>query len=80
MLTLDEIATFGSRAKDALPDILAMTSDPEPRVRWHAARAIGLIGEDAISAMPTLIKLLQDDDPITVAQAAAAIRHIRTDD
>lgn len=80
VLTLDEIATFGSRAKDALPDILAMTSDPEPRVRWHAARTIGLIGEDAISAMPTLIKLLQDDDPITVAQAAAAIRHIRTDD
>jgi HEAT repeat protein len=80
VLTLDEIATLGSQAKDALPDILAMTSDSEPRVRWHAARAIGLIGEDAISAMPTLIKLLQDEDPITVAQAAAAIRHIRTDD
>lgn len=80
VLTLDEIATFGSRAKDALPDVLAMTADPEPRVRWHAARTIGLIGENAISAMPTLIKLLKDEDPIAVAQAAAAIRHIRTDD
>lgn len=80
VLTLDEIATFGSQAKDALPDVLAMTADPEPRVRWHAARTIGLIGEDAIAAMPTLVKLLHDDDPITVAQAAAAIRHIRTDD
>lgn len=80
VLTLDEIATLGSRAKEALPDVLAMTSDPEPRVRWHAARALGLIGEDAISAIPTLIKLLQDDDPITVAQAAAAIRHIHADD
>lgn len=80
VLALDEIATYGSQAKDALPDILAMTSDPEPRVRWHAARTIGLIGEDAISAVPVLIKLLQDEDPITVAQAAAAIRHIRTDD
>lgn len=80
VLTLDEIATLGSRAKDALPDVVAMTADPEPRVRWHAARTIGLIGENAISAMPTLIKLLQDEDPITAAQAAAAIRHIRTDD
>ena len=80
VLTLDEIAMFGSKAKDALPDVLAMTSDPEPRVRWHAVRTIGLIGEDAISAIPALIKLLRDEDPITVAQAAAAIRHIHTDD
>ena len=80
VLTLDEIGAFGSKAKVALPDILAMTSDPEPRVRWHAARTIGLIGEDAVSAIPTLIKLLQDEDPITVAQAAAAIRHIHADD
>lgn len=80
VLTLDEIATFGSKAKDALPDVLAMTRDPEPRVRWHAVRTIGLIGEDAISAIPALIKLLQDEDPITVAQAAAAIRHIHADD
>jgi HEAT repeat protein len=80
VLTLDEIATFGSKAKDALPDVLAMTNDPEPRVRWHAVRTIGLIGEDAISAIPALIKLLQDEDPITVAQAAAAIRHIHADD
>lgn len=80
VLTLDEIATYGSRAKGLLPDVLSMTADPEPRVRWHAARTIGLIGEDAISAMPTLIKLLRDEDPITVAQAAGAIRHIRTDD
>jgi HEAT repeat protein len=80
VLTLDEIATFGSKAKDALPDVLAMTSDPESRVRWHAVRTIGLIGEDAISAIPVLIKLLQDEDPITVAQAAAAIRHIHEDD
>lgn len=80
VLTLDEIATFGSQAKDAIPDILAIVGDPEPRVRWHAARTIGLIGEDAVTAIPTLIDLLQDDDPITVAQAAAAIRHIRADD
>jgi HEAT repeat protein len=80
VLILDEIATFGSKAKDALPDVLAMTSDPESRVRWHAVRTIGLIGEDAISAIPVLIKLLQDEDPITVAQAAAAIRHIHADD
>jgi HEAT repeat protein len=80
VLVLDRIATLGGAAKDALEDILTMTADPEPRVRWHAARAIGLIGEDAIRAVPKLVALLEDADAVTAAQAAAAIRHIRVDD
>lgn len=80
VLVLDQIATLGGGGKEALDDILATTTDPEPRVRWHAARAIGLIGEDAIRAIPNLVTLLGDADAVTAAQAAAAIRHIRVDD
>ena len=80
VVTIDEIATLGQRAKPALPELVKATTDADPRPRWHAARAIGLIGEDAISAVPTLVGLLADPDPIVVTQAAAAIGLIRADD
>lgn len=80
VLTIDQIATLGSAAKEAIDDLLKMTADPESRVRWHAARAIGNVGEDALPAVPKLVSLLKDEDPITAAQAAAAIRLIRADD
>jgi len=80
VLTIDAIAALGQRGREALPELLAATSDADPRPRWHAARALGLIGEDAHSALPTLVALLADADPIVATQAAAAIGMIRRDD
>ncbi|NCA11311.1 HEAT repeat domain-containing protein, partial [bacterium] len=60
--------------------LVKATSDASPRVRWHAARGLGLIGEDAVAAVPLLATLLDDADPIVATQAAAAIGLIRTDD
>lgn len=77
---VDDIAELGQNARGALDDLIKTTSDANIRVRWHAARAIGMIGEDAVSAMPTLIGLLADADPIVATQAAAAIGNIRSDD
>ena len=81
VLTIDQIATFGQKARPALDDLVkAATASGDPRPRWHAARAIGLIGEDAISALPVIVEMLNDPDPIVATQAAAAIGLIRTDD
>jgi HEAT repeat protein len=80
VVTIDEIANLGQNAKPALDALVKATEDPELRVRWHAARAIGLIGEDASSAVPVLVKLLADPDPVVAAQAAAAIGTIRGDE
>ena len=80
VVTIDQIADLGQNAKPALEALVKATSDPDLRVRWHAARAIGLIGEDASSAVPVLVKLLADPDPIVAAQAAAAIGAIRGDE
>lgn len=77
---IDEIAQSGQNAKPAIDELVKATAHKSGRVRWHAARAIGLVGEDAIGQIPTLVALLGDDDPIVVAQAAAAIGHIRADD
>lgn len=80
VVAIDEIAKFGQRAKPALDQLVKAFGDEDPRVRWHAARAVGLIGEDAISALPALVALLADSDPIAVTQAAAAIGSIHEDD
>ena len=80
VLAIDEIAKLGQNAKGALADLIKATADEDARIRWHAARAIGMIGEDALSAIPVLLGLLADADPIVVTQSAAAIGLIRQDD
>ncbi len=80
VVTIDAIATRLRGGLPALDALVAALADEEPRVRWHAARAIGLIGHEAAPAIPALVELLADEDPITVTQAAAAIGHIRADE
>ena len=80
VVVIDEIANLGQNAKPALDALVKATKDPELRVRWHAARAIGLIGEDASAALPVLVALLADTDPVVAAQAAAAIANVRGDE
>lgn len=80
VVTIDAIASRLRGGLPALDALVAALADEEPRVRWHAARAIGLIGHEAAPAIPALVTLLADEDPIVVTQAAAAIGHIRTED
>lgn len=77
---IDEIAAIGQAARPALDDLVKAAGDEDVRVRWHAARGIGLIGEDAASAVPLLVNLLGDNEWIVAAQAAAAIGAIRKDE
>jgi HEAT repeat protein len=80
VITIDAIAEKLSAGLPALDALSKALEDSEPRVRWHAARAIGLIGHEAAAAIPSLVKLLKDSDPVAVTQAAWAIGHIRNDD
>jgi HEAT repeat protein len=80
VITIDAIAERLRGGLPALDALVKSLADEEPRVRWHAARAIGLIGHEAGSAIPSLVTMLADDDPVAVTQAAAAIGHIREDD
>ena len=80
VLAVDAIAALGPQARGAYDDLVKAAADASSRVRWHAARGLGLIGEDAAAAVPLLAKLLDDADPIVATQAAAAIGLIRADD
>lgn len=78
--TIDSIGTLGSKGKASLQTLLDALGDPNPAVRWHAARSIGLIGASAVAAIPKLVTALSDTDPIVVTQAAAAMGRIRSGD
>ena len=80
VLAVDAIAALGPQARGAYDDLVKATADASSRVRWHAARGLGLIGEDAVAAVPLLATLLDDTDPLVATQAAAAIGLIRADD
>lgn len=77
---IDAAAQKRGGGKEMLQQIVGAAGSDRAEVRWHAARAIGLIGEDAIAEIPVLIDLLADNDPVVAAQAASAIGMIRTDD
>lgn len=77
---IDAAAQKRGGGKEMLQQIVGAAGSDQAEVRWHAARAIGMIGEDAIAEIPVLIDLLADTDPIVAAQAASAIGMIRTDD
>ena len=77
---IDQAAQKRGGGKEALQQIVDATESDRSDVRWHAARAIGMVGEDAIAEMPVLIKLLADEDAVVAAQAASAIAMVRDDD
>ncbi|MDA0254996.1 MAG: HEAT repeat domain-containing protein [Planctomycetota bacterium] len=77
---LDTIASELRGGLPALEALVAALDDEAAVIRWHAARAIGMIGHEAASAIPVLVERLADDDAVVVTQAAAAIGQIRGDD
>ncbi len=64
------VDALGRIGPSAVPPLVATLSDPNPRVRAEAARALSRIGSAAQAAVPQLIEQLQDPDR-DVRQAAA---------
>ncbi len=62
------------KAKDAIPDLIALLSDTNPRIREQAAYGLGLIGDD--SANEALQKLTQDPDELVQFFAKEALERI----
>jgi HEAT repeat protein len=65
--------TFGERA---VPALVVLLKDRDPRFRSRAARVLGFMG--TTSAVPDLTALLRDEDPNVRFQAASALWCIRS--
>lgn len=71
------IALGELRAKEALPALMdALLKDKSPRVRWEAAKALGLIGDER--AVAPLIEALEDENPNVRMYSAYALGEIKS--
>jgi HEAT repeat protein len=69
----DLLGQAGSPA--AVRDLVPLLRDPDPQVRWSAARGLGTIGH--VSALPPLLASLEGTRPLPVDVVADAVTQIR---
>lgn len=71
------LVSLGPDGRAGTPFLVKALSDPDPRVRAGAARALGAIGEDAADAVSALEIALQEDNVAVSRAAADALTQIR---
>jgi HEAT repeat protein len=72
----EALGDIGPEAKEAVPPLIEVLKDKEPRVRRDAARSLGQIGPAAKVAAPQLAALLKDEDANVREAAARALRQL----
>jgi HEAT repeat protein len=61
----------------AIPKLLPLLKDSDPKVRLSSAQALGYMGKIAKSTVPQLTPLLQDPDPDVSSGVAEALEKLR---
>lgn len=78
LLALQALERAGAQAREAASDVAVYLENPNPFVRWAAARALGKISDPKApenSAVSGLVRLLSDEDlDVRVAAATALTR------
>ena len=77
--TLSEISPVAPLAttSPSVEATIQKLQDPDPSVRWRAARSLGRQGESAKAAEPVLLKLLEDPDPTVQVYAIVAVERLK---
>jgi len=73
---LENLAALGPKAADKTKDIEGLLKDPSPKVRCHAALALGAIGPAAKDSATALAELLKDPEIAVRRSALRAIKEI----
>src|SRR5262245_63791837 len=63
------LSRAGSAALVALPGLIKALDVPDDAVRFYCMRAIGNCGAKAKDAIPAVVKVLQQDNPLLVRPA-----------
>lgn len=74
----DGLADLGAAAQPAVPKLIQALQSDDAKLRWRAARALGVIGDPTAAA--ALAKQAQDPDPLTRAQAIFALGRLKLAD
>lgn len=56
------LGLFGSRAGEAVPDLIRALQDSDKNVWWSVVSTLGEIGSEAKPAISSLIKMLKDKE------------------
>jgi HEAT repeat protein len=77
----EELVTLESRRAAVAPALTVLLKDPSPAVRLVAVRAVGELGDAAVSAAPGLVACLDDQNELVKELALSAISNLghRTD-
>jgi HEAT repeats len=73
---LVQLAKFGPRAAEAVPNLSFLLTAQRPLERYLAASALESIGSAARDAVPALRQGLQDADPVVQEAVAEALKRI----
>ena len=73
------IDSLGRLGEQAVPPLIESLDDPNPLVRYRAAKVLSRIGPDAVEAVPALVRHLSDVDESVRREAARAIGQIGPD-
>jgi HEAT repeat protein len=70
-----EIAAWSLAAigRDAVPSLMELLADPNPRLKQRAIEALGMIGADAEPAVPALVECLKNPDGDVRMRSADAL-------
>lgn len=69
---IEMIIEMGDSRKDAVPALIAASSDEDARVRFLAIRALSMIDPKGKDAMPTIAKAMNDTDRMVAREAIRA--------
>lgn len=78
-VTETAIDSLGRLGEKAVRPLIESLDDPNPLIRYRAAKVLARIGPDAVEAVPALIKHLSDIDESVRREAARAIGQIGPD-
>ncbi|QDU88012.1 HEAT repeat protein [Pirellulimonas nuda] len=73
---IDDLGESHDSAAVAVPKLILLLKDPDPKVCWRTARTLGDYGPEAASAAGDLRALLTNADPIIQYHAAVALGEI----
>jgi predicted acylesterase/phospholipase RssA len=65
------LSNIGPKAKEAIPQLVALLSDDSSVVRSAAVRALGSIGPEARDTLPQILSLLKRDSDVSIKKDAA---------
>jgi HEAT repeat protein len=75
-LAIEKISDRGAAAASAVPALTDLLTSDNPRIRSHAAYALGQIGKPAMPAVTALARMITDDDPSVRHAALDALAEI----